>query len=317
MLISNDLFENVLVNPMLDGAGELCVVSGFATAAMAFRHMQYAKEKEHNIKVRLLVGMCPSAGMPVSNHHGLKKLVEDDFRDSFMCSYIAKPPAVHSKTYVWLRDGEPVFGFVGSANYTQTAFGEKQREVMTPCDPDSAYQYYHSLVSDSIYCTHNDVDDLISVYREQRERHETSESETLPPEVSGLERVKVSLLTKDGRVPPRSGLNWGQRSSRDPNQAYLSLRAEVYSTDFFPERGTPFTVLTDDGKTIICSRAQDHGKGIHTPHNNALLGEYFRNRLGLASGALVYADDLRRYGRSDVHFYKIDDETYYMDFSTK
>lgn len=104
---------------------------------------------------------------------------------------------------------------------------------------------------------------------------------------------------------------------RDPNQAYLSLRAEVYNTNFFPERGTPFTVLTDDGKTIICSRAQDHGKGIHTPHNNALIGEYFRNRLGLASGAVVSAEDLRRYGRTDVHFYKIDDETYYMDFSTK
>lgn len=317
MLIYNDLFGNVLVNPMLDGAGELCVVSGFATAAMAFRHMQYAKKNNRNIKVNLLVGMCPSAGMSVSNHHGFKKLVEDDFHDYFECSYIAKPPAVHSKTYVWLRNDKPVFGFTGSANYTQTAFGEKQREIMTPCDPAIAYAYYQSLLSDSIYCTHNDVDDLISVYREQRERRETSESETLPPDISGLERVKVSLLIKNGQVPLRSGLNWGQRSSRDPNQAYLSLRAEVYNTSFFPERKVHFTVLTDDGKVIICSRAQDYGKAIHTPHNNALFGEYFRNRLGLASGVLVSAEDLRRYGRSDVHFYKIDDETYYMDFSTE
>lgn len=317
MLISSDLFENVLVNPMLDGASELCVVSGFATAAMAFRHMQYAKENEHNIKVHLLVGMCPNAGMSVSNHHGFKKLVEDDFRSSFRCSYVAKSPAVHSKTYAWLQNGKPVLGFTGSANYTQTAFGEKQREIMTPCDPVTAYDYHQSLLRDSIYCTHNDVDDLISVYREQRERRETSESETLPSEVSGLERVNVSLVTKDGKVPTKSGLNWGQRVGRDPNQAYFSLSAKVYSTDFFPERGTPFTVLTDDGKTIICSRAQDHGKGIHTPHNNALIGEYFRNRLGLASGAIVSAEDLRRYGRTDVHFYKIDDETYYMDFSAK
>jgi len=317
MLISNDLFDNVLAGPMLDGGGELCVVSGFATAAMAFRHMQYAKEKERDIKVRLLVGMCPSAGMPVSNHHGFKKLVEDDFRDRFECSYIAKPPAVHSKTYVWLQDGTPACGFTGSANYTQTAFGKKQREIMTPCDPVAAYDYYQSLLSDAIYCTHNSVDDLISVYREQSEKHETSESETLPPEVSGLERVKVSLLARDGEVPSTSGLNWGQRTGRDPNQAYLSLKSDVYNAGFFPERKAHFTVLTDDGKVIICSRAQDHGKGIHTPHNNALLGEYFRNRLGLASGAVVVADDLRRYGRSDVHFYKIDDETYYMDFSTE
>jgi hypothetical protein len=44
------------------------------------------------------------------------------------------------------------------------------------------------------------------------------------------------------------------------------------------------------------------------------LGEYFRHRLGLPSGALVTKEDLIRYGRTDVEFYKIDDETYYMNF---
>ncbi len=74
-------------------------------------------------------------------------------------------------------------------------------------------------------------------------------------------------------------------------------------------------MLTDDGKTIICTRAQQNGKAIHTPHNNSLIGEYFRNRLGLASGILVTEGDLAKYGRSNITFYKIDDETYYMDFA--
>ena len=54
---------------------------------------------------------------------------------------------------------------------------------------------------------------------------------------------------------------------------------------------------------------------ITTPASNALLGEYFRNRLGLANGAYVTAADLRSYGRTDVTFIKIDEEHYYMDFS--
>ena len=45
------------------------------------------------------------------------------------------------------------------------------------------------------------------------------------------------------------------------------------------------------------------------------LGEYFRNRLGLANGAYVHSSDLMTYGRTDVAFYKIDEEQYYMDFS--
>jgi hypothetical protein len=76
-----------------------------------------------------------------------------------------------------------------------------------------------------------------------------------------------------------------------------------------------FTINTDDNKTLIATRAQQNGKAIHTPHNNSLIGEYFRMRLGLPKGAFVQKEDLIRYGRTDVDFYKVDDENYYMDFS--
>jgi len=66
---------------------------------------------------------------------------------------------------------------------------------------------------------------------------------------------------------------------------------------------------------LICTIAQDNDKAIETPQNNSLIGEYFRNRLGLGYGAYVSSLDLQRYGRTDVDFYKIDEETYYMDFS--
>ena len=40
-------------------------------------------------------------------------------------------------------------------------------------------------------------------------------------------------------------------------------------------------------------------------------------RLGLPNGAYVRKDDLLAYGRTDVTFYKIDEEQYYMDFSVE
>ena len=88
----------------------------------------------------------------------------------------------------------------------------------------------------------------------------------------------------------------------------------IYKTDFFPPIGQHFTVYTDDGKILICSRAQERGKAIHTPHNNSLIGEYFRMRLGVPNGYPITIKHLQAYGRSDVDFYKIDEETYYMDF---
>ncbi|MBR0257123.1 MAG: NgoFVII family restriction endonuclease, partial [Synergistaceae bacterium] len=97
--------------------------------------------------------------------------------------------------------------------------------------------------------------------------------------------------------------------------AYIPVPADIGRTDFFPDVGIHFSVTTDDGKILILSRGQDGGKGMSTPQNNSLLGEYLRNRLGLANGARVDKEDFERYGRTDITFYKLDDEQYFMDFS--
>ena len=67
---------------------------------------------------------------------------------------------------------------------------------------------------------------------------------------------------------------------------------------------------------MILRIEQQNDKAITTPARNSDLGEYFRNRLGLANGAFVTRADLDRYGRTDVVFIKLDEETYYMDFSS-
>jgi hypothetical protein len=44
------------------------------------------------------------------------------------------------------------------------------------------------------------------------------------------------------------------------------------------------------------------------------MGIYFRNRLGMPSGTRVDAQDVINYGRTSVRIYKIDAETYFLDF---
>ena len=52
----------------------------------------------------------------------------------------------------------------------------------------------------------------------------------------------------------------------------------------------------------------ENDKAITTPLSNAQLGEYLRNRIGVPNGAYVWKQDLLNYGRTDVTFYKLDDE---------
>ena len=330
-MITKNLFDKVLIDPVKNGADTLYVVSGYATAAMTFHHFESLK-KNHGkqIKINLIVGMCPYDGLSLSNHKAFQQLASVDFPDYFECSYIVNSPQVHSKAYAWFQGEKPVIGFIGSANYTQNAFSKSQRELLISCDPKLGFDYFQSLISDSIYCTHVEIENYIEIYRDTyyaRRKKEQLEKEGLQlissekPDLQGLPAVSVSLLDREGNVQKTAGINWGFRqdgvSSRNKNEAYIQLRPEVYKSNFFPLRSAHFTVLTDDNKTLICTRAQkdERGHAIETPHNNSLIGEYFRHRLGLPNGAFVTKDDLLRYGRTNVDFYKIDDETYFMDFS--
>ncbi len=117
-------------------------------------------------------------------------------------------------------------------------------------------------------------------------------------------------------VPQRSGLNWGQRPGRDDNQAYLPVPAYIQRNKFFPDRGEVFLVECDDGEILKCVRSQANGKAIETCGNNAILGIYFRHRLGIRPGHLVTIDHLFRYGRTSVDIYYQKDYRYFLDFST-
>lgn len=289
---------------------------------MATRHIEtIRRDLKTDFAIRIIVGMCPQDGIQKSQHLGFRKLSSGEFGADFKCGYITDYPPVHSKVYAWLKDGEPVQGFVGSTNYTQNAFSRSMREVLTEKDPISCFEYYQSLIGATIDCLSNDVSYLLDRF-EQRRRRPTvvvgTEQEVAVVTETGLDKVTLTLLDKrTGEVPARSGLNWGQRpeQGREPNQAYLNITSDIGRSGFFPDRFEQFMVLTDDNKELICVRAQDNGKAIHTTLNNSLMGEYFRYRLGVSNGAFITKSHLLRYGRTDVDFQKIDDETYLMDFS--
>jgi hypothetical protein len=319
-IIHNDLFETVLFRPVKEGANRLFIVSGYATANMAVRHFEYAKTQDKEIEINLVVGMYVQDGILSSNHISFKDLQNGKGGVNFNCKYITSMPPVHSKVYSWYRGNDPIVGFIGSANYTQNAFSSSMREVLHSVDPLECKNYYDYIKSESLSCLDPRIEEFVSIYDRRKSKliEEIPEAELeLERTLEGLDMGTLTLIDKNGQVPSRSGLNWGQRTGREPNQAYINIPANIGRSGFFPDRYVVFTVITDDDKQLICVRAQDGGKGLHSTLNNSLLGEYFRNRLGLANGAFVTRADLLKYGRTDVDFYKLDDETYYLDFAVK
>lgn len=355
-VIDRALFDYALINPLRSQhrPDTLHIVSGYATHAMATRHLlAIAKDGFAPLSIDLICGMTGVDGVSRESHFGflsLEKKDEFDYSGSFRCSYVKHPYSIHSKVYVWCRGLVPVQAFIGSANYSQTGFSQGNRvETLSECDPVSAFAFFNRARGMSQPCVLANLTEDFPL-KVQEEQTVTSNDSVLKIETDknspyfGKQKVKVSLLiekgAKAGSVGEGSRLNWGvmadgtprrnkkgdaDSAKRNPDQAYIALPTNIQRSGFFPAYNTQasgkgdqtrFTVLTDDGKVFSCVRTSgDYGKEIETPQDNSELGRYFRHRLGLPNGRYITPQDLQRYGRSDVVFYKIDDENYVMDFS--
>ena len=318
----NNITSKVLFGPISLDVNELYIVSGYATPTMLSWYIKNLYRRTLTpLKLYLLIGMVPFDGISVSVHEGFLQILRSDFPqeiEKLECSYIYSEPAVHSNLFIWAKDGMPTVAYAGSAYFVQRSFvGHHRQEVMMECDSTEAMDYYQSLIDRSIYANHAEIEEHVQINPSHpvldRENSLLEGIDTL--EQQGYRTERLSLITRTGEPGKHSGLNWGQRPNRNPNEAYISLPSRIARSGFFPLEKRHFTAITDDHHQLILRIEQQNDKAITTPARNSDLGEYFRNRLGLANGEYITRAALDAYGRTDVAFVKLDEETYYMDFS--
>lgn len=316
-MIVNNLAKEILFSPISDGADTINIVSGHATPTMASWYLTTLQEMRREslipaLHVNLFVGMTSIEGIHSSWHMQFQRLqqhIDFESTDIFSCSYVCEIPAVRSNLYLWEKDGRPVTAFTGSAPFSQSAFLPSHVEdLMEHLDLNASLNYFNTVSNRSIFCTHAEIEDHVRITNDDFSLKDADEQ-------NNLEKVTLSLLTKNGTIGRKSGLNWGQRDNRNPNEAYIPVPVEIARSGFFPNGKQQFTVQTDDHKYLILRLEQAKDKALTTPLSNSRLGEYFRGRLGLRNGEFVDEDALYRYGRTDVLFEKIDDEQFYMDFA--
>ena len=306
-MITDNLYQQILIDPASSGNNELFIVSGYASATFLNKHISEITNKYPEIRLNLIIGMHQKR-----NDHSAYINIKNLY-PNFHGYYYSGRPGVHSKTYCWVKDGVPCIGFSGSANYSQYGFeNSMQQNQMVEDDPSTIKNYFQTLLKNSLKIedyvpSEDDSIDPINV-----------EGSVAPGSIEWIkynDSARISLLMENGETASRAHLNWGQRPGREPNQAYLPIPKGVQTEGFLPERGYRFTLITDDKKTFDCVRAQDNGKAIETTNNNSELGKYLRNRLNLDLGSFVDKEDLIRYGRTDFLIRKLDDETFFFDFS--
>ncbi len=310
---SESAVQRMLFAPIQEGADKLCIMTAHATPSMASWLMKsYEERGASNVSVEMIVGDTLNGGIDSVSHEAYKILQGNRSSGNygkFTCSYLHLPPEIDKNYYIWLNADYPFRAFTCTHDFTQPALLRRRSGTLAERSATAAYRLFEQTTNRAIFCNHAEVEEYVTITSTASQLMSTA---SLPQ----TECVHLPLITKKTGEPGiRSGLNWGQRGKRNRNEAYIPLPSKIAKDGFFPLNKQHFLVVTDDHHTLQLRVEQMNDKAITTPASNALLGEYFRNRLGLANGAFVHTSDLRAYGRTDVTFYKIDEEQYYMDFS--
>jgi len=313
---NENTYNKILINPSKSIADRVAVISDFATPAMVANHFAALRD---NVRICLVVGSAGKNGILKAHHQTFMRLQNETYSGRFECYYFLGENPVKETLFLWGVKGGPTCVFSVPASYTYFGMHSKF-EVHELTDFKKAQDDLFGFIKSSISCMDSNVPLSIHLFSiPPRTKPILSEKHSDSFLNNSEEIVEISFLDRRGELPARSGLNWGKRPEykRHPNQAYIRVPREIAIKGFFPPRGIYFTIITDDGKSFDAVIAQSNDKAIETPRNNSLLGKYFRNRLELPDGAEVKKIHLLSYGRTTVTLKKLDEETYFMDFSVK
>ena len=242
--------------------------------------------------------------------------------------------STHSKCYLWLSEGQPLRGLVGSANFSFNGLNNDFRETLLEAErPDlwAVHAYIKTIHDSARACI--DVS--------------SGEQDLVRSKVQRLNSEKCSLQLYDprsGQVQSQSGLNWGFADANvRPNDAYIPIRVEhirenphIFQPIFFlPDEGhrsrkhkESVELIWDDGTimNVLFEGSQPFGgqsypKQISSVPSKDTLGVYLRGRLGkgLVSAERLAVDrvtreDLERYGRDNIELSVIQPGVFFADF---
>lgn len=312
MYLTENLIEKVFEEQYRKGFRNLRILTGYSSAAFLY----YIVNKYQDLNIELIIGMASKDGIRKADHVHFTFLEANN--PNISVKYHKSFPSIHTKIYHWFDEGmiNDSITFIGSANFSWNGFRD-QTELLAQVDSENIEEVFN--FTDAISCNDSAVGDYITFADISALINEDTDTLGLIKGLLSIDTpVTLPLLLKENTaIHERGGLNWGQRINREPNQAYIPVPAAVHQKDpdFFPPYKHPFTLITDDGESFICVMSQAKRKAIETSSDNSILGKYFRRRLNVNYGKKVEVQDVLDYGRTFVDIYKIDQETYFMDFN--
>lgn len=298
--------------------------------------------------VSLTIGMYYIEGMPENSYHTAVKLNQKWKASGIGEIRLVRAFKYHGKLYNFIKDGACFATIVGSANMgviKPDASNRRQYEVAALTEELSEcaefLSFTEKLKDSRVSSNIEDVEDM-TLIREQNvslngidtveqvtsadvklyNQHKTGTSFVLPIKVPKFDE----RFMDDGKHFTKSNINVcyaaprNKRKSRDWYEVQMTVAKEITRLPGYPEKNTPFFVVTDDGYWFKAHTTSDGNKQFSAVGDELIMGRWIKGRLAAAELVtpvndsqrdterlgMITAEMLEAYGCNAVVFTKTD-----------
>lgn len=297
------------------------------TSAASILELEMLAEKCDLKKIRLTIGMYYIEGMPEGAYHTALKLNQKWRELGIGEIRIVKPFKYHGKVYCFYKNGRPFSAIIGSANLGAIkleASNRRQYELSVLITDEKVLSDIDSHIKklNEPLCSANIADIIgMPLIREANTALNGIELVTTVPQtnVAFYERCRayVSFFLKlkvpkaderhmdDGKHFTKSNINVcyaaprSKRKPRDWFETQLTVSADVYKMEGYPEKNKPFFVVTDDGYWFKAHTTSDNNKQFSAVGDELIMGRWLKGRLvaaGIVKPVNNTAEDTERNG---------------------
>ncbi len=260
--------------------------------------------------ITLTIGMYFIEGMPEKSYHAAMKINEKWKEKGIGEIRLVRAFKYHGKLYSFLKDGECFATIIGSANMgviKPDANNRRQYEIASLTEEPGECAEFLAFIEKlkEGRCSSNIADiPNVPLIREQNVsldgvdrvsqvapggvklyfEHQTSTSFVLPIKVPAFEE----RFMDDNKHYTKSNINVcyaaprSKRKSRDWYEVQMTVAKEITRLEGYPEKNSPFFVVTDDGYWFKAHTTSDGNKQFSAVGDELLMGRWIKGRLAAA-----------------------------------
>ncbi len=332
-------------NELLSKADSVEIAVGYVSYA-SLCQLENLVENSNISSICLNIGMYYIEGMPENSYHIAVKINQKWVRSGKGEIRLVRAFKYHGKVYCFYKDGVPFSAIVGSANLgviKQEASNRRQYEtavLITNSDEcQKISEHIEQLKAPNCSANIAEIND-VPLVREINTALNGIELVTSVPksnvdfynqreaQVSFYLPLKVPSADErfidDGKHFTKSNINVcyaaprSKRKARDWYETQLTVSADIYRMEGYPEKNKAFFVVTDDGYWFKAHTTSDNNKQFSAVGDELIMGRWLKGRLAAAGivkpinntaedterMGMITQEMLQEYGCDRLHFKK-------------